>query len=144
MGLRSFIRRFVPSEVRTIVTDAYHGLKDAAPDIVPKAPEITIPPPDLGPTNTLIAQQTEAIRQAEAEQQRLAAELVKAQELTAKRAEETKAAFEKAMAPVEKPAPMPSPTSSEVRQAARRRAASLQRRGGRQSTILTDQDFLGG
>ena len=140
-------KKAIPSEIRSIATEAYHGLKDAAPDIMPKAPEmpdITVAAPDLKPMNTLIAQQTEAIRQAEAEQTKLSTQLAEAQALSAKRAEEQSAALAKALAPVEKPAPMPSPTSGEARQAARRRAASLQRRGGRQSTILTDQDFLGG
>ena len=140
------LKRFVPNEVSSIVTDTWHGLKDAAPDLMPKAPampDITLAT-DLTPMNTLIAQQTDAIKQAEAEQTRLAQQLADTQKLNAQRSEELTKAFEKASAPLEKPPAMPSPTSGEARQAARRKAAALQRRGGRQSTILSDGDFLGG
>ena len=142
-----WLRRIIPSEVRSVVTDTWQALTEAAPDLMPKAPEaptITVQAPDLTPMNTLIAQQTEAIKQAEAEQTRLAQQLAETQKLNAQRSEELTKAFEKASAPLEKPAAMPSPTSGEARQAARRKAAALQRRGGRASTILSDQDFLGG
>lgn len=113
------------------VVDTLIGGGDDAPQSA-AAPAPVIDMSAITESNTLLTQQI--------------AELTRQNELLAQESgARTEALQDQIKAMTAKPPTMPSATSSDVRTAKRKAAASLARRGGRSSTLLTEaaQDTLG-
>lgn len=110
------------------VTNIFDTILGGGPE---PAPMPTIDMTPLTESNTLLQQQ---IEETNRKNEQLLAESQQRQD-----------ALSAQLSEMNKPkATMPSPTSSDVRTAKRKAAAQFVRRGGRSSTILTDQDALGG
>lgn len=110
------------------VTNIFDTILGGGPE-APQVPSIDLTP--LTESNTLLQQQ---IAETNRKNQELLSESQKRQDELSKQLVE-----------MNKPkAEMPTATSNDVRTAKRKAAAQLVRRGGRASTILSDQDALGG
>lgn len=106
------------------------------------SPTVNIPAPlDMTPFYTQMAQQQESLQTTMAQQQEAFQTTLMEQSAAADKRLADATAAQTALL---KPTKMPSPTSSDVRGAKRKAVAGLRARKGRDSTILSDTDTLGG